>query len=267
MFPSKLSFSLLGLEAFVLAAGQAVRMGDLCATTPKSMLMVGGRPFLVWVVEHLMSHGIKTSIGTGHLSSSIHSQFDQAEYHGRVLCVKEPTSLGTGGLIRFLSQYSAAEDVLVLNGDTILEVDYSKLEEFHRSHDSPVTQVVTRNSEQNQGAITVNDSGFVVDFAEGREIQASELGACEQAMSSTGCYIFKRDYIMEGFPLVKSSLERDIMPKCCERGDVRAFELPDSNVFFDFGTPDRYARTARIHDKIPRIYSSELSPCDFHHDN
>jgi mannose-1-phosphate guanylyltransferase len=248
--------SISNATAVILAGGQATRMGKQCSNIPKSMLPLAGRPFLVMLVEFLVKNKLHIVIGTGNLADIIHEEFERAKWKPNVTCIKESSPLKTGGAVKFLANYVTTDDFILFNGDSILEVDVYKVIRFHRSHNYPVTQIVTKNSEQNEGAIWINATGLVVAFNEGKASnELPEIKEPVEHFSSTGCYVMDRSYVLQQFPDGPASLECDILPFVCSQGKVKAFKNPPSSLFFDFGTPDRYARATKLDDKVREIYN------------
>lgn len=243
------------MTALILAGGKATRMGDICREIPKAMLPIAGKPFLVWLSDFLVRKGLKVMIGTGHLSNTIKAEFQQDKWLNNVFCLDEPSVLGTGGAIKFLAMAASTRDVLIFNGDTILELNIDALWSFHMSHGYPMTQVVTTRSAQNEGSIIINSIGEVVGFYEGHETLIPELSEGMKSMSSTGCYLARRDFVIQYFPNEPASLETEVMPKVCNDKLVRAFIIPESSLFIDFGTPIRYDEALLIGDDIAKIYS------------
>ena len=47
------------MKAMILAAGRGDRMRPLTDTTPKPLLLVGGKPLIVWHIENLRVAGFR----------------------------------------------------------------------------------------------------------------------------------------------------------------------------------------------------------------
>ena len=58
--------------AMILAAGRGERMRPLTEATPKPLLVVGGKPLIVWQIEALARAGYRTLvINAAHLASQL----------------------------------------------------------------------------------------------------------------------------------------------------------------------------------------------------
>ena len=51
-----------GVQAMILAAGRGERMRPLTDTRPKALLVVGGKPLIVWHVEKFAAAGFTTIV-------------------------------------------------------------------------------------------------------------------------------------------------------------------------------------------------------------
>lgn len=245
----------------ILAAGLATRMGSLCQTTPKCMLPIANKPFLSWVVGYYSSCGYEVVIGTGHLHEAIHNIFELPYWTMKgVRCVREPYPLGTGGLIKYASELLSTDYVMVLNADTLLDLDTETAIKQHDANKNPITQVVTRKSFQNEGAITVNSSGLVTEFNESKPLNKTNQNDPSR-FSSTGCYIFNRGFICENFPTGESSLESDLMPSYAKDALVSAHINSELSLFLDFGTPERYKLALQLESETATTYEHSFKTC------
>ena len=68
------------MKAIILAAGLGSRLMPLTKEMPKSMLKVGGKPILEWIVENLKSCGIhEIFIVTGYKQDKIKEYFGDTQ--------------------------------------------------------------------------------------------------------------------------------------------------------------------------------------------
>jgi NDP-sugar pyrophosphorylase family protein len=139
----------------VLAGGLATRMGELTKHIPKSMLDVGGRPFLAWQLELFAQHGLDDIVlCVGHYAAQIEDWVARHPLQGmRVrFSYDGDRQLGTGGALR--QALPMLGDVfLVTYGDSYLRCDYRA-----------VFQDFVARREQALGMMTVwkNDNRFDV---------------------------------------------------------------------------------------------------------
>src|SRR5215213_2908032 len=137
------------MKAMILAAGLGTRLRPLTNTIPKPLLPVGGTPLIVWNLLLLKRHGFRdVVINLHHLGPLIEQALgDGSKFGLRILYSKEPMILGTGGGIKQAEPNFSGEPVLVLNGDTLFELDLSALCAFHLERKAAGTLVLREDPE------------------------------------------------------------------------------------------------------------------------
>jgi len=133
----------------ILAAGLGARLRPLTKNIPKPLLPVGDTPIIVWNLFLLRQHGIKdVMINLHHLGHMIEKELrDGSQWGMRIQYSVEPVILGTGGGIKAVESFFDGEPFLVMNGDTLIELDLTKLLERHRSRDGVATMVLREDPE------------------------------------------------------------------------------------------------------------------------
>lgn len=114
------------MQAVILAAGRGERMRPLTDRVPKPLLVAGGRPLIVHILERLAAGGVRdVVINRAHLGA----QLEAALGDGRALGVAirwspERVALETAGGIANALPLLAPGPFLVVNGDIWCDVDY-----------------------------------------------------------------------------------------------------------------------------------------------
>jgi NDP-sugar pyrophosphorylase family protein len=125
------------MHALILAGGKGTRLRPLTVYTPKPIVPVMNRPFLLYQIDVLKRSGIEDII------LSLSYQPDKIEHllgSGSELGVNlrfltEPHPLGTAGAYRFASE-QLNDTTVVLNGDILTSADISKIVAFHKNNSS-----------------------------------------------------------------------------------------------------------------------------------
>ncbi|WP_447984495.1 nucleotidyltransferase family protein [Nitrospira sp. Nam74] len=132
------------MRAMILAAGLGTRLRPLTDAIPKPLLPVGGTPLIVWNLLLLRHHGIRdVIINLHHLGDLIEKELgDGSTWDMHISYSHEPTILGTGGGLKQAERFFEGESVLVLNGDTLCDLDVGALRQFHRQQNPLATMVV-----------------------------------------------------------------------------------------------------------------------------
>lgn len=120
--------------AMVMAGGKGERLGELTTAIPKPMLPIGDRPILEWIVQLLVSHGIRRIfLSVSYLSKMIEDHFGDGSGHlCRIDYVHEEEPLGTGGPLALLPE-PPSSPMVVMNGDLLTGINISRLLAFHRA--------------------------------------------------------------------------------------------------------------------------------------
>jgi NDP-sugar pyrophosphorylase family protein len=158
------------MEAIVLAGGKAERLGDAAGGRPKSLVPVGGRPLLAWQIGRWARAGVARVI-----VSCLGGQEETflEELHGLgidIVCAGEPERLGRGGGIRFAAAFRRETgDVLAMNGDELVAVDFDALLERHRATGAAATVTVAQPASQ-FGRVELTDDDVVTGFEEAGKV-------------------------------------------------------------------------------------------------
>ena len=162
----------------ILAAGLGTRLRPLTANIPKPLLPVGGIPIIVWNLFLLRQHGIKeVMINLHHLGHMIEKKLgDGSQWGMRIQYSIEPIILGTGGGIKKVESFFEGEPFLVINGDTLIELDLTKLLEKHRGGNGVATMVLREDPKvERWGVIETNLDHQVINIlGRGRKIAPTD---------------------------------------------------------------------------------------------
>ncbi len=117
------------MKAMILAAGLGNRMRPLTLSTPKPLLVVGGKPLIVWHIEALKAAGIsQIIINTAWLGQKLHEALGDGSTFGvHIDWSDEDEPLETAGGIQKALPLLGEEPFLLVNGDIWLRYDFSRL--------------------------------------------------------------------------------------------------------------------------------------------
>lgn len=121
------------MKAMILAAGKGERMRPLTLTTPKPLLVAGGKPLIVHHLEHLRHAGFRdVVINHAWLGEQIEQQLGNGKQFGlsiRYSAEGEPLETA-GGIVRALPLLTDRGDgwFLVINGDIWTDFSLSDLQ-------------------------------------------------------------------------------------------------------------------------------------------
>lgn len=225
------------MEAIILAGGFGTRLGELTKHVPKPMLEVAGRPFITHLLDRLANCGCDHAVlSVGYLADRFVQAFGD-NYRGlRLDYALEDHPLGTGGAMINSLRFCSAADVLILNGDTYVDVDYQAMLEEHLSGREAVTVGVCAAGDTSRYGTVRIDDGKITAFL--------EKGCTEAGWINAGIYIVNVAAIRTFRFSSAFSMERDLIEKHLNDLHPKAFELEGR--FIDIGVPEDYARAQKI---------------------
>lgn len=146
-------------RALILAGGLGTRLRPYTVVLPKPLVPIGDRPILDIIVRQLRHHGFEhITIATGYLASLIEAVFgDGSAYDVTIDYCREQEPLGTAGAIALVEGLD--RDFLVMNGDTLTDIDYSKVFREHVASGAAATiATVKREVKIDLGVLRFGDS-------------------------------------------------------------------------------------------------------------
>ena len=218
------------MEAIILAGGKAERLGDLAGGLPKALVAIAGRPLAAWQVGLLARAGVERVIiscaaGTG-------EQFVGAlgGLGPEIAIAEESERLGRGGGIRFAAQERReGGDVLALNGDELLDVDFGALVAQHRGSAAAATITVTQPR-----------SPFGVVEIDGDRVKGFSEGGTIECWVSCGVYVLGEE-ALERLP-ERGDQETTTFPELAAEGKLAAFR--HAGLWLTVNTPKDLRRAA-----------------------
>jgi mannose-1-phosphate guanylyltransferase len=240
----------MSLPAIVLVGGQGTRLRPLTERTRKDMLSLVDRPLLAYTFEHLRRHGVRRAVvSCGYLPTQIEEHFGGAYGDLALSYSVEREPLGTAGGIRHAA-LGLEETFLALNGDSLREADLDELIRFHRQTGARVTILLTPVADPSRfGLVRLATDGRVRQFLE--KPRPEEI---DTNLINAGLYVLEPD-VLDLVPDGRAvSIEREVFPVLCERGEVYGLALP--GYWLDVGTPTTYLQAHR--DVLERTFRTDL---------
>lgn len=153
--------------AILMVGGLGTRLGELTANCPKPMLHVGGRPVLEVIVENLREHNFRDFIFcVNYRAEMIQQHFGDGSKLGvRIRYVHEDKRMGTAGALGLLPDDVQAP-FLVMNGDIVTKVNFTRLMDFHKEHKAKATMGVRKYEFQIPFGVVETEQGNVVRIEE-----------------------------------------------------------------------------------------------------
>lgn len=136
----------LNASALIMAGGKGKRLLPITNSLPKPMVVIGGKPLLQRQIERLRDHGItEINISVNYLSHVIENYFnDGAQFGVTIHYLREKEEMGSGGALRLLDK-NLDQNLVVINGDVLTDLDFHELCQFHETEKADITVAGTRH--------------------------------------------------------------------------------------------------------------------------
>lgn len=158
------------MEAIILAGGKAERLGDAAGGRPKALVEVAGKALAAYQVSRLVQAGVDRVIVSCAAGQGAVFEQELAGLGAEIVAAEEPERLGRGGGIKFAArERRESGDVYALNGDELVDVDFSGLLDRHRAAGGLATLTVARPKSQ-FGLVDVDDADVVHGFREDAQV-------------------------------------------------------------------------------------------------
>ncbi|MBB3188751.1 nucleotidyltransferase family protein [Microbacter margulisiae] len=218
-------------ECIILAGGFGTRLQSVVNDRPKCLAPVNGRPFLEYLLAYLEQEHIQHAVlSLGYKHEKVEEWL--ASYNGelKITTVVEQEPLGTGGGIRLALQETRADQVYVVNGDTLFRVGLEQMLHQHRQGDNKATLALKPMQDFDRYGSVTFEKGHITAFQEKR--------FCREGLINGGVYLLERD-ILADFPR-KFSFEKEYLEVEAARNTIGGYV--EDAYFIDIGIPEDYKR-------------------------
>lgn len=232
------------MPALILAGGLGTRLQHLIPDLPKPMAPVAGKPFLYYLLRHLQNQGIQdVYLSVGYKAEKIQEYFHHHFHSVKIHYIKEPEPLGTGGAIAFALQQIPSETILVLNGDTFLNVELSELIRTHQNE--KMTMALNFVQQSNRYGFVETHQNYVRGFSEKSEIP-------KNGWINAGVYLLNKSFYLNHTPPQKIfSFEKDFLEKIYPCHRIKT--LPVHHYFIDIGIPQDYQQAQKDFSNLKHL--------------
>jgi len=220
------------MECIILAGGQGTRLQGVIGAYPKCMAPVNGQPFLHYLFQYLaIQQCERVILSLGYKHEVITDWLQTQRLPFSVDYVIETTPLGTGGGIGLAMAKAYTDDVAVLNGDTLFQVDMQSLSAFHKQKKATTTLALKEmHYFERYGVVNIDKQGAVTSF---EEKQYRETGSI-----NGGVYIINKSFFLSKELPEKFSFEKDYLEHFVD--ERHFFGLKSDGYFIDIGVPNDY---------------------------
>ena len=227
------------VPALVLTAGLATRLRPLSLVRAKAALPVAGVPLIHRILRSLSSAGVQDAVlNLHHLPHTLTRLLGDGSALGlRIRYSWEAPVLGSAGGPRRAIPLLPGSTFLIINGDTLTDLDLRAVVEDHQRSGALVTMAVVPNTEpEKYGGVVVAGDGSVTGFVRrgSREPSGHFVGVQVAEAEAFASVPLNVPYETVGalYPALMSA----------RRGTIRAYQT--SAEFMDIGRPSDYLETS-----------------------
>jgi D,D-heptose 1,7-bisphosphate phosphatase len=224
------------MQAIILAGGFGTRLQKTVKNIPKPMAPIENKPFLFYLLSYLKSQCFTDIVISVHYLKEQIEQYLGNNFLGlNIKYAIEEEPLGTGGaILNSLKYIDQNKPLVILNGDTFLEINYQKLVKFYNDNSSDFTIALREIEDSSRyGSVEIDNSNLITNFAE-KNIQKNSR------YINGGVYILNSQ-IFSNYNLAKKfSFEQDFL--CKYRKSIRPYGFVSKDYFIDIGVPKDYQK-------------------------
>ena len=232
------------MKAVIMAGGKGTRISSIASDIPKPMIKIEGIPVLEREIECLRTQGfIDIIITVSHLGNIIMDYFGDGSkispVTGKPFGVKieyyfEEQPLGNAGAL-FKIRDKLTDDFLLLNADSLFDIDFNRFVAYHRSKGGLVTLFTHPNSHPyDSGLIFADDNGAVVKWLAKEDVRPKYY----RNRVNAGLHIISPELLERKIDTPKIDLDRQILKPLANTGKMFVYDSPE--YVKDMGTPDRF---------------------------
>jgi len=228
------------MKAIILVGGLGTRLKPFTEVIPKPLLPIGEKSVLEIQIDRLKKHGFdEIFLATNYKSEYIEGFFGDGSRYGVKLAIsKEDIPLGTAGPIMLLKD-KLTEPFIVMNGDILSLIDFTKLYEFARIQESQLTISIKKE---------ITPFAFGNIYFEGDKVTGIQEKPDIIMYILAGIYVMKPE-IFDYFPKEPEyfGMDKLILNMLYDKQLVAKYEL--NEYWLDIGRLNDYEKAQEIYNE------------------
>ena len=194
----------------VMAGGIGKRLMPLTKNIPKPMIKVANKPILQHIIDSASSNGFYNFyISVNYLKHKIEKYFGDGNKFGvNISYIKESEPLGTAGSLSLLNTKNKLP-IIVVNGDTITDVNFKNLIEYHNKNNSQFTIVTNLERQKRQIGVIETKSNKVIDLIE-KPVVMTKINTGIYVMNKNVLKKIKKNRFLNMTDLIKKLIKKKI---------------------------------------------------------
>ena len=199
------------MKAIILAGGRGKRLRPITDYVPKPLIPINNIPIIEWQIKYLKKFNIsEVIICSGYKTKMIEDYVNNKKLGIKITFSIEDKPLGTGGAIKKAGKKIKDKSFLVINGDTITNIDLKKL--IKKENSIASIQLKTKFG------ILQTDKDKIIKFDEKKEINDIWMNA--------GIYHLKKETLKE-LPVI-GDIEKTLFPDYAKKEKLSTIKFTNS---------------------------------------
>jgi NDP-sugar pyrophosphorylase family protein len=219
----------------ILAGGLATRLKPLTEQVPKSLIEVGGQPFIAHQLHLLRRERIsRVVLCLGHLGEQIEAFVGDGGQFGVSVayCYDGSSLLGTGGALR-LALDQLGPEFLVMYGDSWLDTQFAPVVDAFRAGGKSALMTVYRNSDRWDRSNIWFENGQIRVYD--KKNRLPQMHYIDWGLSMTKADVIATHPARTAFDLA------EVYGKLAQNGDLGGYEI--NTRFYEIGSPEGLRET------------------------
>ena len=261
------------MKAVIMCGGLGSRLRPLTENMPKPLLRLLNVPVLKLIVQKIKDAGIQEiSLSLGYKAQDIIEYCERNIKDAALSYSEEEKPLGTAGGVKNCIA-KTDEDILVLSGDNIFNIDLKDMIRFHRQNNADVTIAGKEVEDPREyGTILCDTDGKITGF-----LEKPTWETAQSCLINTGIYVLKGnvlELVPENTPYdFSDQLFPEIMKKnmrfLCYKtdgfwgdiGEIPAYRALSAEMVNTFTDEFVYSGTLYREDREDNAGNRFLAPC------
>ncbi len=232
------------MKTVIMSGGKGTRIAKRFPDIPKPLIPICGKPVLEHEIQCLKEQGFTDIILTvSHMADKIIEYFgDGAKLGVHIEYFVENQPLGNAGAL-FKLRDKLTEDFLLLNADSVFNIDFDRFVAFHKEHGALATLFTHPNDHPFDSGLILTDGDKAVTQWLTKEDQRPQwYRNCVNA----GLHILSPKLLTTRPDTPKIDLDRQILKPLAGAGKMFAYQSPE--YVKDMGTPERLEAVSRDYE-------------------
>ena len=244
------------MKVVIMAGGKGTRIAAVARGVPKPLIKIDGIPVLEREIECLRDQGFDDIILTvSYLGNIIMDYFGDGSglspttgkpFGVKIKYFNEKEPLGNAGAL-FKIRDQLQGDFLLINADSVFDVDFNRFVEYHKQKGGLVTLFTHPNSHPyDSGLIIADNDGSVQQWLTKEDVRSqwyqNRVNAGLHVINASVLDKVNIDVNTIGTEVngkkVKVDLDRQILKPLCGTGKMFCYDSPE--YVKDMGTPERF---------------------------